>query len=272
MGLTMDLALQPDKVLKACEALMPHLHHVASSTADGEHQVPIGFWMHRGGVPFVTPDQFKSHYWPTLKPIIEELWKEGHQTLFYAEGDWIHHLDNFAELPDRSIVYHVDNSDIFETHKKLGHKFCLSGGVPNALLGYGTEDEVRDYAKKIIDGVAKEGGYIMDASAIMQNDTKIENLKALTDFTRDYGVYSSGSSKPLKDLNQIKPSQDMKFSANYGMPVPYSGKVKPGICRPWEEKVKEIPEIRGDEKILRDIWEDNEAFGNMFIWQCLLSF
>jgi len=29
----------------------------------------------------------------------------------------------------------------------------------------------------------------MDASAIMQNDTSIENMKAMTDFTRDYGVY-----------------------------------------------------------------------------------
>ena len=35
----------------------------------------------------------------------------------------------------------------------------------------------------------------MDASAIMQNDTSIENLRALTDFTREYGVYSNGSTQ-----------------------------------------------------------------------------
>ena len=87
--------------------------------------------MHRGCVPFVSPAQFESHYWPTLKPIIEELWAHGHQTLFYAEGNWNHHLDSFAELPDRSIVYHVDQGDIFEVHRQVGHKFCLSGGIPN---------------------------------------------------------------------------------------------------------------------------------------------
>jgi hypothetical protein len=37
--------------------------------------------------------------------------------------------------------------------------------------------------------VAGNGGYIMDASAIMQNDSKVENVKAMTDFTREYGVY-----------------------------------------------------------------------------------
>jgi hypothetical protein len=189
VGLSMDLFERPDKVLAACEALMPHLLHVALSGADPEKNVPIGFWMHRGCVPFISYEQFNKFYWPTLKPIIEEIWSRGHQVLFYAEGNWDEHLQSFAELPDKSIVYHVDRGDIFRVHKEIGHKFCISGGIPNFLLSYGTPQEVRDYCKKVIDGVARDGGYIMDASAIMQNDTSTENLKTLTDFTREYGVY-----------------------------------------------------------------------------------
>jgi hypothetical protein len=37
--------------------------------------------------------------------------------------------------------------------------------------------------------VARDGGYILDASAIMQDEPKVENVKAMTDFTREYGVY-----------------------------------------------------------------------------------
>jgi len=48
---------------------------------------------------------------------------------------------------------------------------------------------VRAYCKKVIDGVARDGGYIMDASAIIQNDAKVENIKAMTEFTREYGLY-----------------------------------------------------------------------------------
>ncbi len=189
LGLSMDLFERPGKVLEACEALMPHLLHVALSGADPDKNVPIGFWMHRGCVPFISHENFDKLYWPTLKPIIEEIWSRGHQVLFYAEGNWDEHLQSFAELPDGSIVFHVDKGDIFRVHKEIGHKFCISGGIPNFLLSYGTEKEVRDYCKKVIDGVAGDGGYVMDASAIMQNDTKTENLKALTDFTREYGVY-----------------------------------------------------------------------------------
>jgi len=189
IGLAMDLLQRPQKVLAACEALMPHLLHNALSGADHDKNVPITIWMHRGCVPFVSHEHFNKIYWPTLKPIIEEIWAKGHQVLFYAEGNWDAHLDSFAELPDASIVYHVDQGDIFNVHKTIGHKFCLSGGIPNYLLSFGTPDEVRDYCRKVIDGVAGDGGYIMDASAIVQNDAKIENIKAMTDFTREHGVY-----------------------------------------------------------------------------------
>ena len=191
LGLVDDLHERKDKVLAACESLLPHLLHVARSTADPARLVPVGYWMHRGGVPFVSPQIFKSIYWPTVKPIIEELWADGIQTLFYAEGKWDRHLESFAELPDRSIVYHVDQGDIARTHKILGEKFCLSGGVSNVILAHGTPDDVRRRCKEVIDIAARDGGYIMDSSAIMQNDAKVENVKAMTDFTREYGVYST---------------------------------------------------------------------------------
>ena len=188
-GLCMDTFRQPDKVVAACEAMAPHLLEVASGGADPEGNVPIGLWMHRGCVPFLSPDQFEKFFWPTLKWIIEELHKRGHQVLFYAEGEWNPNLKYIAELPDLSIVYHVDRGDIFEVHEAVGHKFCISGGIPNDLLAFGTTDDVRDCCKRVIDGVARDGGYILDASAIMQDEPKVENIRAMTDFAREYGVY-----------------------------------------------------------------------------------
>ena len=269
LGLTMDMHTQPQKVLKACEALMPHLCHVGLTTADPGRQLPIGFWMHRGCVPFINPRQFDSHYWPTLKPIIEEFWKNGHQTLFYAEGNWDHHLDAFAELPERSIVYHVDRGDVALAHRKLGHKFCLSGGIPNVLLSYGTPDEVRACCKKVIDTAGRDGGYILDASAIMQNDTSVENLRALTDFTREYGVYSGAA---YAATGVPVPAEGVDPTALRGLAGRAQPRIHPGACLPWEEKAKELPAITGDQDLVRRVWENVDAFGNMYIWQVLLSF
>jgi uroporphyrinogen-III decarboxylase len=272
IGLTVDMATQPDKVLRACEALMPHLCHVGLATADPQKLVPIGFWMHRGCVPLITPTQFKSHYWPTLKPIIEEFWKHGHQTLFYAEGNWDYHLDDFATLPDRSIVYHVDRGDIFKASQKLGGKFCLSGGIPNTLLSYGSPREVRARCRQVIDGVARRGAYIVDASAIMQNDTSIENMKALTEAAREYGAYGSAASQaPPLPPAEVPASVEQRrgLPGMAGRPAP---RLRPGVCFPWEEKARQLPNISGDPALVRRIWEDIDGLANTYIWQLLLSF
>jgi uroporphyrinogen-III decarboxylase len=265
IGLVKDLHRQPGKVLEACEALAPHLTKVALMTADPERKVPIGFWMHRSYVPFISMSHFKNIHWRTLKPIIEEIWRHGHQVLFYAEGDWTMHLDSFAELPEGSIVFHVDRSDIYEVRKKLKDRFCVSGGIPNWLLSIGTPEEVQRYCKKVIDVLASDGGYIMDASAIIQNDAKVENVRAMTEFTRNYGLYPLGQTRGPKQQPHSREEVDETGPM-------LKSKVKPGICIPWEEKRKELPQILGDENLLKRVWEEVESFGYLFIWQVLLSF
>jgi hypothetical protein len=263
LGLLTDLKERPEKVKRACEALMPHLAHTALSGADPERNVPIGLWMHRGCVPFVSMAHFRDLYWPTLRPIIEHLWARGHQTLFYAEGNWNAHLDAFAELPDTSIVYHVDMADIFEVHRRLGGKFCLSGGIPNYLLSFGTPQEVRACVRKVLEGVAGDGGYILDAGAIVQDDAKVENVRAMTEAGREFGGYSSGRSSPGP------PQPDPGFAP--AVPI-RPGNPAPGVCVPWDEKRRDLPQVRGDEAIVRRIWEEIDALGHMYVWQVLLSF
>ena len=50
------------------------------------------------------------------------------------------------------------------------------------------------------------------------------------------------------------------------------GKRPPGSCVPWQEKVKELPPISGDKELVKRVWEDVDALGYVYIWQCLLSF
>jgi uroporphyrinogen-III decarboxylase len=272
VGLTLDMHTQPDKVLQACEALMPHLVHVGLTTADPARQVPIGFWMHRGCVPFINPRQFETHYWPTLKPCIEEFWKHGHQTLFYAEGKWRHHFDAFRELPDRSIVFHCDQDDIFEVHRRLHDKFALSGGIPNVLLSFGKPEEVRDYVRRVLAEVARDGGYILDAGAIMQDDTRVENVRAMTEAGREFGAYDSPGYRvtPPEETRSAQPTPEDLQRPGLAHPAPTLK--PPGTCLPWAEKVKELPPITGDPELIRRVWEQVDSLGNTFIWQCLLSF
>jgi uroporphyrinogen-III decarboxylase len=265
VGLVEDLCERPRQVLAACEALMPHLAHFAMATADPHKLVPLGFWMHRGCVPFVSFDQFHNYFWATLKPIVEQLWAHGHQTLFYAEGNWNHHLAAFAELPERSIVFHIDQTAPEEAQRVLGDRFCLSGGIPNLLLARGSTEQVRQHCARILRTIARDGGYILDASAIVQNDARVENLRAMTDAVGEFGVYSRGHAVAPPLARPREPAAPVQTSEPIGLHPP-------GTCVPWSQVRSSIGAIPGDEAICCDVWNRIDSMANMFIWTLFLVF
>ncbi len=265
VNLTFDLMEIPEKVLAACQALMPHLAYIALTSADPSGTLPIPIWMHRTCVPFINREQFDTIHWPTLRPIFEALRAQGTQVLMYAEGKWDAHLETFGQLPAGSVIFHLDRTSPEAARRILGGRFCLSGGVPNALLAFGTPDAVKAKCRELIETIGAGGGYLMDASAIMQNDATVENLRAMTEATLEYGRYRSPSSP--------SPAAAPAPSATPGIPAWVSApKVRPGICCPFEEKLARMPAISGDPEIVRNVWDQLEGLAYLYIWHMVLSF
>jgi hypothetical protein len=46
---------------------------------------------------------------------------------------------------------------------------------------------------------------------------------------------------------------------------------KPGVCIPWEEKLKELPPISGDKQLIQQTWEQSDTLGYIYVWYCLLA-
>jgi len=188
-GIMMDLYQIPEKVLKAIEVIIPHNIFYGMGTAQGDTEFPLFIPLHRGAYPFLNPKQWDQFYWPSLKQLIEAFWANGKRTMFYAENNWTPYLEKIAELPDKSIVFHVDTTDMDKAYKILGGRFCLSGNVPNGLLAIGKPEEVKDYVKRLLDKYARDGGFIIDSAAVTLADAKEENIRALVEAAREYGVY-----------------------------------------------------------------------------------
>jgi hypothetical protein len=271
-NLCFDLMERRDKVISACEALMPHLLRTALSGSDPAGSVPVTIWMHRGCVPFISRRDFQDIYWQTLKPIVQEIWAQGHQVLFYAEGDWSAHLESFAELPEASIIFHVDRTDIHRVRQVLGGRFCTSGGVPNHLLTTGAPDRVRQRCREVIDVLGRDGAYIMDASALIMDDAQVENVEAMVSATLEHGVYSRGAGPCPPGPDAAPPSADAVSLAEERPPgAPLRGARPPGrrpsgVVIPWETKRAEFTEVTGNEALARRIWEEVDGMGYAFLW------
>ncbi|MCL2060397.1 MAG: hypothetical protein FWH01_15330 [Oscillospiraceae bacterium] len=251
----------PGKVRAACEALMPHIVANALAAADPDKNVPITIWAHRGCVPFISPKIFDDIFWPTLKPVFEEIVRQGHQILFYGEGNWERHYDSLLELPEGSIIYHLDKGDQALAAKKLKPKFALSGGVSYDVLARGAPGDVRQHLKELFAAVKGDGGYILDATALMLSDIKPENIRAAVDYTLEHGAYSQSSPAPA----------NAPVPAPAPAPAPIAtGARPPHVCRPWDVESASYKHLSGDVGLVRAQWEQADAAAYNYLWTTVL--
>lgn len=186
-GAMLDLFRRPDKVLEATEKLYPLMLQMGLSAKKREIKrvfIPI----HKGLDGFMSPEQFEKFFWSGLKKLILALIDEGLNPVLLWEGDCTSRLETIGDIPKGKAIYWFERTDIFRAKEVLGDTVCIRGNVPLSTLCTGTPDDVKKYCKKLIDVVGKNGGFIMDASTVL-DDAKPENVKAMMDFAKDYGRY-----------------------------------------------------------------------------------
>jgi len=188
-GIMLDMYRNPDKLLKAIDTSIPML--TGSAIAQGANSdVPYVFIpLHKGLDGFMSLEQFKTFYWPSLREIMVELINAGLIPCPLWEGDCTSRLEIIKDIPPGKAIYCFERTDMFEAKKILGDRVCIRGNVLASQLNAGTPNEIRDYCKRLIDVVAKDGGFIMDGAAGIPDEANPENVKVWADFTREYGIY-----------------------------------------------------------------------------------
>ena len=188
-GSMIDMYRRPDKLMKVVDKLVPWMIQLGASGARSTGNPRVFIPLHKGPEYFMSLEQFKTFYWPSLKKVVLGLIDEGFTPYLLFEGEWnTGRLEVISEIPKGKCIYHFETVDMHEVKEILGKIVCIKGSVPNSLLATGTPQEVKEYCKKLIDVVGKDGGFIMDAGAVT-DEAKPENMKAMTDFTMEYGVY-----------------------------------------------------------------------------------
>jgi uroporphyrinogen-III decarboxylase len=184
----MDMYRQPDKLLKAMEALVPIMIGMGIGAMQQTGNPLIFIPLHKGADGFMSDEQFKKFYWPTLKTVIRGLIEGGCIPFPALEGHWGSRLKVIQDIPKGKTVWMVDQSDMVKVKETLGKNACLLGNVSSSMLKLATPDEVKGYCKKLIDTAGKGGGFIMGNGAFF-DEAKPENVKAMVDFTKEYSVY-----------------------------------------------------------------------------------
>jgi uroporphyrinogen-III decarboxylase len=187
-GTMLDMYRRPEKLLRACEMMCRiQLERIAQLPVSTEFS-PAFMPLHRGAHGFMSLKQFEIFYWPFLKKVALALIDRGYTPDLFFEGNYTSRLEYIAELPKGKAIARFDQCDMARAKEILGKTVCISGNMPVSVLQVGTVDDVKQVCKQLIDVVGKDGGFIMGPGSSL-DEVKPENLKAMIDFTKEYGKY-----------------------------------------------------------------------------------
>jgi hypothetical protein len=187
-GVMTDMFRHPDKLLAVMEKMVPIAVKMAKEPALASGHPVIGFMLHKGSDGFMSPEQFDRFYWPTLREVMIELIGEGLVPLLLFEGENTSRLETISDIPKGTCIYWFEKVDWARAKEVLGDTVCIRGGVSPSLLHSGSVSEVKARVKELIDVVGRDGGLIVDCG-IWFDEAKHENVKAMVDFTKEYGIY-----------------------------------------------------------------------------------
>jgi uroporphyrinogen-III decarboxylase len=188
-GMLIDMYRQPDKVIAITEKVLPALVKTAVAAAAQTGNNRIFMPLHKGAYGFMSLPQFEKFYWPTLKQLFVELVNNGLTPCPLFESDFTDRLEIISDVPEGKIIYAFESTDIFKAKEILRDKVCIRGNVPAALLCTGSAQDVAGYCKKLIDIVGEGGGFILDGGTGIPDETPPDNLRAMAEVIREYGVY-----------------------------------------------------------------------------------
>ncbi len=187
-GVMIDMFQRPDKLHEAMERLVPIAINEAVSGANASGCPVIFMPLHKGTGGFMSGRQFEEFYWPTFKKVMMGLVNEGCVPLPYAEGNYGVRLEVIKDMPRSSVIWYFEQMDMAVAKKVLRDNACIAGNVPALMLCNGTPQEVKEHCRKLIETCAPGGGYILTGAVHMDKGNP-ENLRAIMEAAKEYGVY-----------------------------------------------------------------------------------
>ncbi|MCW4051318.1 MAG: hypothetical protein NWE89_16460 [Candidatus Bathyarchaeota archaeon] len=184
----LDTFRVPEKIKQAAVAvgaLIMEMNKIAAKTAPEGTRAFIPLHLNE----YFSPKQYNEFYWPTLKQVALDLIDLGFIPLIFYEGYHDAHLETILELPKGKTVSKFEKTDLKKAKEIIGDHSCIIGGPPSSLFIGGTPAKMEEYVKNLMEDVKQGGGFIMSPSVSIPASAKPENVKALMDAVKKYGVY-----------------------------------------------------------------------------------
>jgi hypothetical protein len=186
-NILLDCYRIPDKVIQAAESmrdLIVKMVKISVNYSPPEYVQFIPLHLNE----YFSPKQYNEFYWPTLKDVIREMIKLGITPEIFYEGQHMPHIDTILELPKGKTISRFEKTNLTKAKEIIGEHSCIIGGPPSSLF-LRTPEKVDTYVKDLLGDVKQGGGFILSPAVSIPATAKPENVKALIEAVKKYGVY-----------------------------------------------------------------------------------
>ncbi len=188
--LMMDIALQEQ--VELIHALLDYSRQVATRYAYaliecGGHSTSIGEPI--AGPDLLSPAHYKKYPWKHEQRMVSELKENGIILHNHICGNTIPIVDEF--IATGAQVLEVDHkTDPAKIKDAARHKTCLLGNIDTGIMANGTSDEVDQVCKDLIEVWMPDSGFILGPGCALGTKTPAENIHALVESAKKYGIYN----------------------------------------------------------------------------------
>ena len=255
-GICVDVRRQRSKVIEALDAIYPMMYKIAVSPdlSNISRYATTSFQLHMA--TYLREKDFAEVWLPSWRRMVVDFSSLGIRCGAFLEHDWTRLLDYVYDLPTGS-YFTFEYTDAKLIKEKLGKKHILGGGFPLKYITSCTKAEAADKTKEWLDIMAPGGQYIFsfDKGALAMSDINLENLTAVCETVRDYGVYDNAGT-PAGEIfskNDYVHSEMSEFVSRHYVT--------------WDQYLKKYPNTPENAKPIVTAAE-RQLFSLMFVMTC----
>ncbi len=146
----------------------------------------LGFKTHT----MVAPETLREIFFPWLARIVECIHSHGVAALLHACGTWSPIMEDLIEVGFDSFHSFEDVIESVGQFKRAyGDRVSALGGIDVHVLTSGTEEQVREYTRRVIEECKPGGGWALGSGNTVANYIPVANYLAMLDEGRRLGVY-----------------------------------------------------------------------------------
>jgi hypothetical protein len=189
-GSMLDMYRRPDKLLRACDAILERriANAFPADPASKDYPPRVGLPLWRGDPVFMSDAQFKTFYWPGLKKSLQTHVDLGYVPVPFFEAAFGDRLECLLELPKGKILASIEASDLVRAKEILGGHTSLLVRCPNTCKLWSLT-QLESFIQDLIEKGGKDGGLIIVVK--MPDNTQIEDMQAMLQSVKAYGRYSN---------------------------------------------------------------------------------